>query len=265
MAVGDEIMWKSPLGRLILAAVLFGLTIPGCIPAKRPAKEAGVVAQKGLVGYWRLDEGSGVVAKDRSGHGRDGEIHNAEWVSGGFGTALHFNGENTCVVIPEISGLNGSEELTVEAWVLWEGTGRYPNIFTGGAWNPGGFMIFVGDNQCSFRMGKPGPTPWQIGKDWEETGAALIRPIQLGRWYHLAASFKRPILTTYVDGELAGSASWNHSVGHSGKVYVGTWNESGLGSSMFHYGMISEVKILNRALSRSEIEVDRRKEAGRRK
>ena len=33
--------------------------------------------------------------------------------------------------------------MTVEAWVLWEAGGRYPNIITGGGWSPGGFMIFV--------------------------------------------------------------------------------------------------------------------------
>ena len=250
-------MWQSVREHSTLAAVLLGLIILVYIPAKGPVKGEGV-SQEGLVGYWRLNDGTGAIAKDSSGQGRDGEIQNGEWVTGGSGTALHFNGENTCVVVPEISGLNGSDELTVEAWVFWEGGGRYPNILTGGAWNPGGFMIFVHDNQCSFRMGKPGPAPWEVGKNWEETSAGLVRPIQLGRWYHLAASFKQPTLTTYVDGELAGSASWNYPVGQSGKISIGTWNDAGLGPGMFHYGMIAEVKIFNRALSKSEIEADYR-------
>ena len=255
-------MWQS--GHLILAAVVLGLIISGCALGQQPVRE-GATSPEGLVGYWKLDEGSGAIAKDSSGHARDGEVRNAEWATGPFGTALHFNGENACVVIPKIPELNGSDQLTVEAWAFWEGVSRYPNILTGGAWNPGGFMIFVSDGQCSFRMGKPGTAPWQLGKDWEETSAGLVRSLQLGRWYHLAATFQRPTLTTYVDGELAGSASWNYPVGQSGRIHIGTWSDAGLGPTMFHYGMIAEVKILNRALSATEISAEYRKEAERRK
>lgn len=251
-------------GHLILAVLVLGLIFSGCAPAQGPAKQSGVPAE-GLVGYWKFDDGSGVIAKDSSDRARHGEVRNAEWVTGPFGTALHFNGENACVVIPEIPELNGADQLTVEAWVFWEGTGRYPNVLTAGAWNPGGFMFFVSDGSCSFRMGKPGPQPWQLGKDWEETSAGLVRSLQRGRWYHLAAAFQRPTLTTYVDGELAGSASWNCPVGQSGKISIGTWNDAGLGPGMFHYGMIAEVKIFNRTLSASEIAAEYRKEAERTK
>ena len=50
-------------------------------------------ASAGLVGYWRLDEGSGTIAYDSSGNGHDGElIGNPEWVTGYFGGGLEFAG-----------------------------------------------------------------------------------------------------------------------------------------------------------------------------
>ena len=54
--------------------------------------------------------------------------------------------------------------------------GKYPNIVTGGTWCPGGFLLFVADDACSFRLGKPGPTPQgPANSDWTETGASLVQ------------------------------------------------------------------------------------------
>ena len=45
-----------------------------------------------LVGWWKLDDGSGEVAVDSSGYGRDGTIINATWEAGKYGAALAFDG-----------------------------------------------------------------------------------------------------------------------------------------------------------------------------
>ncbi|MBL7185610.1 MAG: LamG domain-containing protein [Phycisphaerae bacterium] len=45
-----------------------------------------------LVGWWKLDDGSGTVAVDSSGYGRDGTITNATWDAGKYGAALAFDG-----------------------------------------------------------------------------------------------------------------------------------------------------------------------------
>ena len=111
--------------------------------------------QPDLLGHWRFDQGLGDVVIDSSTHANDGELVGAQWVKGPFGTALYFDGQDAHVSIPELVGLDGSDELTASAWVYWEGTGRYPNILTGGTWSPGGFLMFVSDNQCSFRLGRP--------------------------------------------------------------------------------------------------------------
>ena len=73
--------------------------------------------EDGLLGYWKFDEGKGDLAKDSSGQGNDGELYNAEWVKGKFGVALRFAGEDSYVSMPEIRDLDGSDELTVQAWV----------------------------------------------------------------------------------------------------------------------------------------------------
>ncbi len=51
-------------------------------------------ADPGLVGWWRLDEGSGTTAYDSSGNGRHGTLlGNPQWVTGKIGGALEFDGQ----------------------------------------------------------------------------------------------------------------------------------------------------------------------------
>ncbi|MBT3377448.1 MAG: LamG domain-containing protein [Lentisphaerae bacterium] len=241
--------WRSSrTTRLIVGAVL-GMAWA----TERPSR--GQEKDPSLVGAWSFSQGSGAVAKDASGHGHDGAINEGTWVTGDFGTALHFNGESTYVTIPAIPALDGSDQMTVSVWVFWEGVGRYPNILTGGAWNPGGFLIFVGDDRCSFRLGRPGKEAWELGKDWQETQAVLLQPIRPGRWVHLAATVKRPDMTTYVNGEPVGAVRWNHPVGQTGEIIVGRWNLD-QGETQSHYGMIDELRLHSRALSPAEIRAE---------
>jgi hypothetical protein len=215
--------------------------------------------ESGLLGHWKFDEGQGDVAGDSSGNENDGEIWDAEWVNGTFGTALWFNGKGSHVAVPEIAGLDGADEMTVEAWVYWEGTGKYPNVITGGTWSPGGFLLFVQDHQCSFRMGRPGFSASKSRDQWREVGVPLVAPFAMGKWYHLAATFQRPAIKTYVDGRQAASASWEHPVGYRNDLLIGKW-----GGAVGHRGLIDEVRVFNRALTPEEIAAScQRQAAGR--
>jgi hypothetical protein len=206
---------------------------------------------RGLLGYWDFAEVIGGISPDRSPAARDAELQGATPVQGPFGKALAFNGKGASVVLPEIPELNGSDELTVSCWVLWQGTGQYPNILTGGAWSPGGFMIFVRNDSCTFRMGRPGHKAGRAGDQWREISANLVPHIVQGRWYHLAAVFKRPEIVTYVDGKRVGGAHWDYPVGHEGDIRLGVW--AGKAS---HNGLIDEVKIFKRALSAEEVQAE---------
>jgi len=206
-----------------------------------------IAGEPGLLGHWKFDQGKGDTVEDSSGCGNTAELAGAEWAKGPFGTALHLTGNDSYATVPQLAGLDGSDELTVEAWVLWEAGGRYPNIVTGGQWSPGGFLLFVADNSCSFRMGRPK----EVGDSeykWQETSAPLVGRFETGKWYHLVATFKRPVVTTYVNGQKVGSAQWDYPVGFRGPLESGRW-----GGQTCHKGLIDEVKIFNRALSADEV------------
>ncbi len=204
--------------------------------------------QDGLLGYWKMDEGSDDMVTDSSANQNDGDIIGAQWARGSFGTALQFDGSDCQVRIPQIEGLDGSQEMTMEAWVMWEGGGQYPNIVSGGRWSPGGFLFFVTNQVCQFRMGTPDAAANDGSGKWGETSSMLINGFETGRWYHLAATFSRPQITTYLDGQQVGQANWDYAVGYSGDIVLGNWH-----GGVSHQGLIDEFKLYNRALTAEEI------------
>lgn len=222
---------------LLLTALLACVIGPG-----QPAS-ADEQPDAGLLGWWRFDEGSGQYSASAVDPADEAELHNAVWVKGSFGTALRFTGSDSFAAIPSLPALDGSEELTVAAWVYWEGIGQYPNILTGGGWSPGGFLIFVSNEVCSFRMGRPGHSHGVAGQQWQEITAPLLSKLPMKQWVHLAAVFKRPHLITYVNGKKVGSVRWDYPVGHHGAIQVGRWT-----GSTSHTGLIDDVRIYRRAL-----------------
>jgi hypothetical protein len=82
---------------------------------------AGAAAPKPDYLWWKFDDGSGTIAKDSSGNGRDGTITGATWVTpgaGGLGNCLDFTGGNATVVNAAAgTGLNGLSAITIAMWV----------------------------------------------------------------------------------------------------------------------------------------------------
>ncbi|NQT89174.1 LamG domain-containing protein, partial [bacterium] len=214
----------------------------------RGAVAWGADPERSPVGWWRFDEGAGVLSANAVDPAGEAELHNVSWVRGKFGNALRFVGADSYVTLPSIRELNGSDQLSVATWVYWEGTGQYPNILTGGTWSPGGFLIFVSNQSCSFRMGRPGHRHGVAGENWTETSAPFLSRLPEKRWVHLAAVFKRPEVTTYVNGKKVGSAKWDHPVGHQGDMQLGRWS-----GSASHAGLIDDVRIYDRALRPDDV------------
>lgn len=201
-----------------------------------------------LLGWWRFDEGAGVYSANAVDPAGEAELHGAHWVQGEFGSALRLSGSESYATLPSLPKLDGCDEMSLAVWVYWEGTGQYPNILTGGTWSPGGFMIFVRNQTCSFRMGRPGPPRGVAGEAWKEASAPFLSELPMKQWVHLAAVFKRPQLTTYVNGKKVGTAKWDEPIGQSGDIQVGRWS-----GSACHAGLIDDLRIYRRALHAEEL------------
>ena len=74
----------------------------------------------GLIGYWKLDEGSGTLTVDSSGNGNTGTINGTPtWTTGKNGAALLFSdaGGSYYLDMGNITAMNGLTAITVSAWV----------------------------------------------------------------------------------------------------------------------------------------------------
>jgi len=81
------------------------------------------VADPGLVGCWKLNDGSGAVAVDSSGYGHDGALTNGpQWKEDTFGWDVQFNGGNQTIVANGV-GVNTAAggSNTVAFWMNWGG------------------------------------------------------------------------------------------------------------------------------------------------
>jgi hypothetical protein len=231
----------------LLAALLLAPSV-GLYAADPSLRAASSTSDPALLLRLPLDEGTGTLAADGSTIRLEGELTNVQWAKGPFGTAVHFGGTNAFIDLPPIPALNGATQCTLSVWATWEGTGgRYPNLLTTHTWSPGGLMLFVSDNACSFRMGRPGQRAGVPGDAWTETSVPLLNALPPRQWTHLCVVFALPHITTYVNGKVVARGTWAYPVAADG-LRLGGWT-----GPVCHHGLLSDVRIYGRALAGSEV------------
>ena len=196
--------------------------------------------QAELVGWWRMEEGSGAVAYDSSGYGRDGAFNgDPEWVAGYFGGALEFDGDDHL-------DTGYSENLTnwtIAAWV------RSPAAPSGDA--PSGpvhreqnYQFNWNHSDATYR----GAAAINVGGTWY---AAKYEPLEADTWYYLTASYNGEDLKAYRDGVLITTNSTPSgppsSEGNTLKI------ARHAAAAQFFTGIVDEVSVYDEALTDDEV------------
>ncbi|MHC4545917.1 MAG: LamG-like jellyroll fold domain-containing protein, partial [Planctomycetota bacterium] len=92
----------------------------------------------GLVGWWKLDEGSGNIAADAGDKGLDGSlVGDTSWVDGIMDGALAFDGDGDYVNFGKDPAFDITGQITVSAWIKVKAFNkRFQSIITKGdsAW-----------------------------------------------------------------------------------------------------------------------------------
>ncbi len=208
-------------------------------------------AEKGdptLMLYLPFNEGHGRWSVDPS-NPLDAELSNVRWANGAFGSALHFGGTNAFVELSPLPGFNGATQFTLSVWATWQDpeSRRYPNLLTSHNWSPGGLMLFVADQACSVRMGRPGHQANVPGQEWRETGVSLLSKCPLETWTHLCVTFDLPHVITYVNGKQVAQTQWPYPL-EVESLRLGGWN-----GTVCHNGLLDELRIYSRTLSVDEV------------
>ncbi|MFH1718417.1 MAG: LamG domain-containing protein [Planctomycetota bacterium] len=188
-----------------------------------------------LVGYWRLDDGSGTVASDSSPSGHDGTFQGDPlWAVGKIGSALDLDGDDwvDCGNPPELV-ITGP--ISITCWVnpaVLSGEQGFAGLDAGYAFKAHGTGV---------RFTTPGIL------DHSSTKITL----EVGTWQHMAASFQPGQsggLILYYNGvemERITSSAMNAGTGPF-RIGSNQWNEN-------LTGMIDEVRVYNHILTESEI------------
>jgi hypothetical protein len=204
----------------------------------------------GLVAYWSLDEGSGDTAHDYSGNNNHGTIYGATWVDGISGEALQFHGVATHdrIIVPDNSSLDLVGDFSLSVWLKNPAGGVDYQIVITKTRTP-----FV-DAYANYYLGLLGPGSYRadfiIGDGNTRCRLLSNAVFGTGTWYHIVAVRSQDSLKIFVQGVQDASGPRTVSqVANDSSLFIGGWN-----TSLFFTGILDEVRIYNRALSKAEIE-----------
>jgi hypothetical protein len=238
-----EVQFAAPAVRVETS---FGKTeLPVKLIRSVKVSVAGVV-MRNLIGWWKLDDGSGTVAKDSSQNPHDGTLVNGPaWTRVGRDeTCLQFSGANQYVSLGNILQ-DGYTELSIACWVKHTSTG-WNNIVERGFWgDPDGIGLMMDYNTTSV----------SFGFYFNNNNARSKANAQDGQWHHVVGTLSKGesgwLYSIYVDGKLDNTQTGTQGLAPTSKG----WAIGARYDGSFPYrGLIEDVRIYDRALSLSEVQ-----------
>ena len=215
--------------------------------------KARKVVTKGLVSYWSFDKSSirGKVVKDVWGD-NDGEIKgDPKVVAGKIGEALRFDGQNDYIHIPNDDSLKPLGGFTISACIkadsldnMWIASKAKSTDY--------GYGLWIFDNKPGFSVHSAPGVEWGLHSSAE---------ISTGKWYHIVGVYLNPMSKIYVNGELKGIHNEATLTTGDKNLIIGYAEDPGTLFGHFN-GLIDEVSIYNRVLSKDEIKQNFAAKAG---
>ena len=216
-----------------------------------------------LLGWWKLDDGTGTVAADSSGNGNHGTfVGDPEWVAGKFGSALSFDGQGGERVSLGNLDVHASG-ISLMCWFkadTLDTPGQDPRMISkafGGGTNDHIWMMSSsregGEKRLRFRLktNDGGAVTTLIGGQ----GSPEERVIPVGEWAHAAATWDGTTMRVYINAiETGSTARGGTAVFVDPSVGAAFGNQPVGGENRPWDGILDDVRIYTRALTVAEIE-----------
>lgn len=202
----------------------------------------------GLVGYWSLNDGSGLIARDFSGNGKNGIVSssyqgttNPIWATGRIGGGLNFSATTSPVVISTTSflGTGAGKTFSISFWFYATTLTIYDSIIRiGGA---------VSTNDCII-IGLRSTTTYYI--DTWATDYSVTANSALNTWYHICLTADGTNFVFYHNGVNKNTTARNPNF-----VDGPSWFGAGNPAVIRHFGgSLDDVRIYNRVLTAAEVQ-----------
>jgi len=203
-----------------------------------------------LVGWWRLDDGSGTTAVDSSDSGNDGTlVGDPQWVDGKVAGSLEMDGGDY-VDVPGVSEIN-PESITLMSWVNFstvDGADMERQDYLSRGDDYAFSLHEWGYRDGTDASGKISAIVTSAGGWTVLPGTTQVEP---DTWYHTTLTYDSgtQMLLIYLDGEVEGELDLPTGLEHrlGGPLTIGTYSGRDL------LGKIDEVKIYDEALSQGQI------------
>jgi hypothetical protein len=203
------------------------------------------LSQEGVLAIWLLDEGKGDKVTDASGNSHDGKfVGSPAWVSGKFGTALSFDGQDDFVQMndPVVGQI---VDFTMGCWVKPSGTQKaYAELLDCHSNSHGIGIEQVASNANLF-------IAFFGSGVWEGVADASAVQLKADEWNHFAYKREKTTKTIYLNGKAAKeeTVSGNPVLAATDNFRIGNWT----GGTREFKGIIDEAFVFSRSLSQDEI------------
>jgi hypothetical protein len=212
-----------------------------------------VELEKGLVGYYQLDEGSGNLANNSvrgvnvSPNGQ--LINNPEWVAGKEGSALRFDSQkNGYVNLGFYDPSQGADALSISCWIYWDGVdGNWQGMCAKRtSWDPADihWSIILDNNSGGIQFET---NTADQGKVYVISPAPSVR-----KWVHMALVYSASQARFYLDGNSVAEGYMVLGENRNAAFLVGCGEPNG---TVAFSGIIDELRFYNRALNANEVAV----------
>jgi hypothetical protein len=220
------------------------------------------VSEAGLVGWWKLDDGSGTITADSAGDNPGTLIGDPIWVEGVLGGALEFDGDGDYVDCGNDDAFNptGSFSFTIWAYIAnWETGWAHCMFSKGGDNDRGGWSIrrFEDETLDFTAAGLVGDGSGIEGENHNISGNT---PPPLNEWVHIACTYEvNEVARIYINGEIDRErVTTGTVVPNTNSVYIGTrGNTAGTGpddwGSSFFTGKLDDARFYNHAISADDV------------
>jgi hypothetical protein len=234
---------KVVLLYILLITIVFVVTIDFHEPL---ISQGTTPSTSGLVGYWTLNEGTGITAHDSSSNNNDGTLKGSgiqwEWLATDY--LIRFLGTGW-IEVPDDPSLDLTSAVTVAAWIRpssifgyhriaakTHSADEYPWVLYGLTINQEGYVVF--------------DVASATDRQWAQSTSILSTQEHT----HIAGTYDGSYVKIYINGNLEATSSF------TGNILINDEPFS-IGRSSYdkdyYLGEMDEIRVYNRALSEDEI------------
>ncbi len=248
--------------RILTAAEVLALYKEGAVTFKAPT-------DKGLVGYWKFDEGAGAKATDSSGNRNTGTITGATWTSGKLGKGLSFDKIDDIITAPAQASLNNLGPVTLSVWIKPRSVGEGNSnriIGKSGAVSSGSMNLTLQTSGSAINNCAGASTLALVFAEFNSAASDVYagrcganNTATIGVWQHIVATWDGTAGTSgvhiYKNGVEISYAAQGTTSGSLGDDSALTFNIGNRpATDMTIDGTIDDVRVYNRVLSAAEIQ-----------